>query len=79
LFELALLARIPIIPVAVDVNREWVFNSWDRFRFPLPFSRIKVRYKQQIWVHSKTDFAIAETALRQSLSSFETGLWHQDS
>ena len=78
LFELALLARIPIIPVAVDVNREWVFNSWDRFRFPLPFSRIKVRYKQQIWVRSKTDFAIAETALRQSLSSFETGLWHRD-
>ncbi|HCX59803.1 MAG TPA: hypothetical protein DG355_04000, partial [Candidatus Cloacimonas sp.] len=42
MFQLALLARIPIVGVACHTNREWVFNSWDRFRFPKPFAKILI-------------------------------------
>jgi len=34
IFQLALLGKIPIVALACDADREWVFNSWDKFRFP---------------------------------------------
>lgn len=32
-------AGVPILPVSISFNRMKVFQSWDRFRFPYPFSR----------------------------------------
>ncbi len=32
-------AGVPILPVSIGFNRQKIFNSWDRFRFPLPFAR----------------------------------------
>ncbi len=32
-------AAVPILPVSISFNRQKIFNSWDRFRFPLPFAR----------------------------------------
>lgn len=67
LFQIALLAKIPIVAVAFDVNREWLFNSWDKFRFPKPFARVKVAYSDPIHVKSKADISEAERALREFL------------
>jgi lysophospholipid acyltransferase (LPLAT)-like uncharacterized protein len=38
--ELARLTNAPIVPVAYGVSRRKVFNSWDHFILPLPFSRL---------------------------------------
>jgi lysophospholipid acyltransferase (LPLAT)-like uncharacterized protein len=45
----------PIIPIAVDIKWEKVFNSWDRFRLPLLFSRVYVTYGEPIFVNSKDE------------------------
>jgi len=60
LFQLALLAKIPIVAVAVDANREWVFSSWDRFRFPKPFAKVRAEYSDPIYLRSKADIAEAK-------------------
>ncbi len=43
----------PIVPVVVDMKKEIIFNSWDRFRLPLFFSRVNVTYGEPIFVNSK--------------------------
>jgi len=45
---LAKATGLPIVLCAAEVNREILFNSWDKFRLPLPFSRISVIYSEMI-------------------------------
>lgn len=44
-----------IVPVAIDVSREWTFNSWDKFRFPKPFSHIRQIFGMKIFIDKKED------------------------
>ncbi len=71
IFQIALLAKIPIIPVSVSTRHEWILKSWDRFRVPLPFSRIVVHYGAEIPVCSSADFPAAELALRKAFSDWD--------
>ena len=41
---LARLSGVPIIPVGNATSRRWVFDSWDRFQLPLPFSKTVFAY-----------------------------------
>lgn len=75
LFHLALFAKIPIVAVAVKAKREWVFNSWDRFRFPKPFAKVKLEYSEPIWVKSKEDIAEAERSYKQYLKEKEGAIF----
>lgn len=52
---LSYLTKIPISFISVDVDKEIVFNSWDRFRLPLPFSRINVSYTEPVYINSKEE------------------------
>ena len=52
---LSYFTRKPIIPVAVDINWEKVFNSWDKFRLPKLFSKINISYGDPIFVNSKDE------------------------
>jgi len=70
-FQIALLAKIPIVPVAVHTDREWLFNSWDKFRFPKPLARINVIYSDPIPVTNKDDFEAVEKQIRAFLSEQE--------
>lgn len=36
-------AKAPIFPVRAFASRKLVFNSWDRFEVPYPFSRCRIR------------------------------------
>ncbi len=45
----------PIIPIAVDIRWEKIFNSWDRFRLPKLFSQVFVTYGEPIFVNSKDE------------------------
>lgn len=71
---IALLAGIPIIPLQAEIEREWVFNSWDRFRVPKPFSRIRIKYGSPHWVRSKEDFDPVLTSLKEEMDSLEAEL-----
>jgi len=44
LVYLASRTGFPVLPVAAAARRAWVFDSWDRFRLPLPFTRVTVAY-----------------------------------
>ena len=65
MFQIALLAGIPIVGIAADADREKVFASWDRFRFPYPFSKVIVVYSDPIYVQDKDSFPMAEATLRK--------------
>lgn len=41
---LAQLAQVPIMPVQVEYSDYWELGSWDRFRIPKPYARVKVRF-----------------------------------
>jgi lysophospholipid acyltransferase (LPLAT)-like uncharacterized protein len=61
----------PIVPVSYSARRVKVFNSWDRFLLPLPFTRCRVVYGRPLTVPANAD-AEAFSACRLSL---EKELW----
>ena len=55
LIRIAQAARVPIVPVLTSAQNKWVFNSWDRFMVPKPFSRVIIRFGTPIDVPAETD------------------------
>jgi len=41
---------LPVVPVATAGRAAWVLRSWDRFRVPMPFTRVVVAYGEPIRV-----------------------------
>jgi lysophospholipid acyltransferase (LPLAT)-like uncharacterized protein len=37
-----------IVPFYVSADRRWIFDSWDRFLVPKPFSRVTLRFENPI-------------------------------
>jgi len=60
LLRIAQVAGKPIVPTIVSPQRKWVFNSWDRFMVPKPFSRIVIRFGDPIVVPTKLETAAFE-------------------
>lgn len=58
LLQLAHRTNLPLVPIAVDIKREIVLNSWDKFRIPLPFTRVNITYGEAY--HVKTKDAIRD-------------------
>jgi hypothetical protein len=50
LIRIAQYADLPIVPIIISGQNRWVFNSWDRFMVPKPFSRLIVRFGAPIHV-----------------------------
>ncbi|MGA6926541.1 MAG: lysophospholipid acyltransferase family protein [Desulfosarcina sp.] len=50
LLIIAQFAGAPIVPVIISPQRRWVFNSWDRFMVPKPFSKVLIRFAPPITV-----------------------------
>lgn len=74
IFQIALLGKIPIIPVVADADREWVFKSWDRFRFPKPFAKLRFIYGDPIYINSKTEIAEREIQVQNTMRELEERL-----
>ena len=55
LLYLAYLSNLPIVPVAVDVDRAIIFKSWDSFRLPKIGAKIFVFYGNPIWIKTKEE------------------------
>lgn len=62
---LARLSGAPIVPVTICTRRHHVFNSWDRFRLALPFSRGAMVFGEPITVARGIDGAAQEAARQQ--------------
>lgn len=59
--------KLPIILVAVDINKEKVFNSWDRFRLPHFFSKINITYSNPIYIKTKEEIEEKKEFLQNKL------------
>ena len=45
----------PIIPMSYSANRIKIFNSWDRFMLPFPFSTCRIIYGRPIFISKDAD------------------------
>ena len=66
LIRIAQAAGRPILPTITSAQRQWMFNSWDRFMVPRPFSRVIIRFGDAIHVPADLDTAGFEE-MRQSV------------
>jgi lysophospholipid acyltransferase (LPLAT)-like uncharacterized protein len=66
LLTIAQFAGTPILPVIMSAEKRWVFNSWDRFMVPKPFSRVIIRFAPPITVPRRLEAGAFE-ALRQDI------------
>ena len=55
LIRIAQYADLPIVPTITSGQNRWVFNSWDRFMVPKPFSRVIIRFGSPITVPTEMD------------------------
>ena len=67
-FYLSALSGFPILPLALETDRAWHFNSWDRFKLPKPGARIAVVAGRPIEVQRNS----LEESLEEHLRAFET-------
>ena len=51
--EIAKQTGAMIQPIHAEASSYWIFNSWDKFRLPKPFSTIYVLYVEPIAVDSQ--------------------------
>lgn len=74
LLHLAYLTKLPIILVAADLDKEWVFHSWDRFRVPKPFATVKIQYSEPIYITEKEQLNTMGEILQQRLDEMTVNL-----
>ncbi len=55
--QAARMAEVPIFPLTYSASRRKVYNSWDRFILPLPFTRGVFRWGEPIFVDRTLDDA----------------------
>ncbi|MFC1886749.1 lysophospholipid acyltransferase family protein [Thermodesulfobacteriota bacterium] len=55
LLRIAQVSGKPIVPVITSAQKKWVFNSWDRFMVPKPFSRVVIRFGEAVYVPPDLD------------------------
>jgi len=53
LLVIAQASGMPIVPSIISAEKKWIFNSWDRFMVPKPFSRIIIRFADEIYIPRK--------------------------
>ena len=60
-------SRLPIVALAISCKPEFRLNTWDRKLIALPFSHIRVRFSEPIYVTNE-NFAEAKKNLIQALN-----------
>ena len=76
LLTIAQFAGAPIVPVIMSAERRWIFNSWDRFMVPKPFSRVFIRFAPPIFVPRRLKAEDFET-LRRHIETVVQALYEQ--
>ena len=60
IIQIAKSTGMPILPVTVGAEKKWIFNSWDRFIVPKPFSRIYMKYGEPVFVEQESSDDVLE-------------------
>lgn len=60
LLRVAQVAGKAVVPTITSGEKKWVFNSWDKFMVPKPFSRVMIRFGDAIYVEPDLDEAAFE-------------------
>lgn len=68
------MAKVPVVAVALHADKEWTFNSWDKFRLPKPFCRITALYSEPYHINSKDELDDAPARLKSLFTSLEQSL-----
>lgn len=55
MIKIAQVQNLPILPTITSAEKKWIFNSWDRFMIPKPFTRIIIRFGDAIHVPAELD------------------------
>ncbi|MBF0361776.1 MAG: lysophospholipid acyltransferase family protein [Oligoflexia bacterium] len=56
IIDLAFKAKVSILPMIAVASSTWIFHkSWDKFKFPKPFSTIIIRYGKPLNVSALSD------------------------
>jgi len=61
---------MPIVPVITSAEKKWVFSSWDRFMVPKPFSRVIIRFLDEIRIPKeleRSDFEEKRSSIENTL------------
>ena len=72
---------MPILPTITSAEKKWVFNSWDRFMVPKPFSRVIIRFGNEINIPKNLrgqDFENKRASIENTLKKLYTetdSLW----
>lgn len=69
ILDLARLTGLPILPVAVSLQRGKLLQSWDRLMLPGLFSKIAIRFGEPIIVDASADRAEIRARLAASLTA----------
>jgi len=72
MLQLAYLTGLPIVPIACEVSLAKVFNSWDRFRLPLPFAQINVSYGKPFYIKEKDSIPEMMITIQEEIDSLST-------
>jgi lysophospholipid acyltransferase (LPLAT)-like uncharacterized protein len=72
--HIAYMAKVPIVEVALHVDQEWLFNSWDRFRLPKPFCRLTAIYSEPYYINTKEELNTASDNLNALFNQLESRL-----
>lgn len=81
LLLIAQASGMPIVPVITSAEKKWVFNSWDRFMVPKPFSRVIIRFSDEICIPSnlqRSDFEAKRSSIEnifKKLYSETDAIW----
>lgn len=76
LLSIAQFSGAPIVPVIVSARRYWMFNSWDRFIVPKPFSDVIIRFGKPLFVPRRLS-ADAFEALRLDVEEKMRALYQE--
>jgi lysophospholipid acyltransferase (LPLAT)-like uncharacterized protein len=71
IIDMAIKSESVIVPYLPIAEKYWSFNSWDKFRFPKPFSRILVHYGEPIKVDPQKGFEFYQEELKAALETME--------
>jgi lysophospholipid acyltransferase (LPLAT)-like uncharacterized protein len=66
---IAYISKKPIVPISIEIDKEWILNSWDKFRIPKPFAHIKIIYHSKIYVKNKSEIDSMKNIIKKSLNN----------
>lgn len=76
--KLASVTETPIIPFLVTYKNCWRLKTWDEFQLPVPFSRLKIVFGEEIGVEAGADDEKLEVARKRVEEAMQEGLnWEE--